>query len=262
MSEASAIGSADSLSPDQILSNRYRVCRKIGQGGMGEVYLARDDHIQRQVAIKLLRPGATILDAKNAKIFEEALTTAALSHPNIVKVYDVPQLTRDPQIPQRLWGAHYMVMEFIDGETLFLQLRDRRPARTVEEALLLWRDLVGIVRFAHDRGIIHRDLKPGNSAKTPQRWAIDASRLQQMSADLGGACRLPEVLDNAPEPEEILRDAGTSPWRPIPASLWACYQVLCQRLTLLPTANLQANVACEHLEMPNHLSFMTAWGQP
>lgn len=210
MSEASVIGAGDSLSPAQILSGRYCVCRKIGQGGMGEVYLAYDEHMKRYVAIKLLRPGTALLDAKHAKLFEEALTTAALDHRDIVKVYDVPQIAKCQGIPQRLWGAYYMVMEFVKGDTLFLQLRDRQPARTVEEALFLWRELVGIVRFAHDRGIIHRDLKPGNIIVTSQGIKVLDFGIAQAS----------ERVTEAGDAPMLCSPSGT-PWYMRPAAMHA-----------------------------------------
>lgn len=183
----------DSLYPGQLLSGRYRISHKIGQGGMGEVYLAQDGLIgNRKVAIKLLHSGATssipVLDLRHAKILKEALTTAALDHPNIVKVFDVQQIGSDSQVSERLHGAYYMVMEFVEGHTLFQQLRDQRPLSTVEEALKHWRKLVLSVEHAHARGVIHRDLKPGNiiiSAHGPKVLDFGISQANERMTEEG-----------------------------------------------------------------------------
>lgn len=160
MSQPVDVDRHDSLIPNQRLDDRYCIHKKLGEGGMGQVYLATDERMQREVAIKLLRPG---LNDAGAKILRnEAQITAALDHPGIVKVYDIAQLPSEPAVPEHLRGMYYMVLEYVSGTTLFCQLRDRCSSRSPEQTLRLFRELVAGVAFAHERKVIHRDLKPGN----------------------------------------------------------------------------------------------------
>ena len=127
----------------------------IGSGGMGEVYRAHDERLQRDVAIKLL-PVAFLQEPGRLQRFEqEARAAAALNHPNILSVYDL--------------GAHagtpYIVSELLDGESLRDRLRrGPLPQRTaIDCAIQLARGLAA----AHEKGIIHRDIKPDNVFLTP-----------------------------------------------------------------------------------------------
>lgn len=160
MSQTVDVDDPDSLIPNQRLDGRYRIHKKLGEGGMGQVYLATDERMQREVAIKLLRPG---LNQAGAEILrKEAQITAALDHPGIVKVYDIAQLPLEPAVPEHLRGMYYMVLEYVTGTTLYCQLRDGSSYRPPEQTLRLFRELVSAVAFAHERRVIHRDLKPGN----------------------------------------------------------------------------------------------------
>jgi Tol biopolymer transport system component len=126
----------------------YDVVSKLGEGGMGEVYRARDARLNRDVAIKVL-PGAVALDPERVVRFErEAQTLASLNHPNIAQVHGV--------IDEPL----ALVMECVEGEDL-----SRRIARgplPIDEALAIARQIAAALAAAHERGIIHRDLKPAN----------------------------------------------------------------------------------------------------
>jgi serine/threonine protein kinase/TolB-like protein len=128
----------------------YRVLRLLGQGGMGEVYLAEDPRLSRQVAIKVL--GARALGSEEARRrFErEARTAAQLSHPNIVHIYEVGEDE----------GIAYLVMEHVEGRTL----RDliAEGALPVERTLHLAEGICDGLAAAHERGIVHRDIKPAN----------------------------------------------------------------------------------------------------
>src|SRR6266496_4327460 len=129
---------------------RYEIRSKIGEGGMGEVYLARDEKLNRDVAIKVL-PATFSQDAERLRRFEqEAQATSALNHPNILSVYDVG--THD--------GAPYVVSELLEGETLRQRLGGATLAqrRVIDFALQIAHGLAA----AHDKGIVHRDLKPEN----------------------------------------------------------------------------------------------------
>src|SRR4030095_6566258 len=127
---------------------RYQILSPLGAGGMGEVYLARDPKINRDVAIKVL-PAAFSADSERLRRFEqEAQAAGALNHPNILSIYD-----GDPHD-----GSPYVVSELLEGETLREQLKDAAlPVRkAVDYALQIASGLVA----AHERGIVHRDLKP------------------------------------------------------------------------------------------------------
>src|SRR6266545_3294041 len=129
---------------------RYEIRSQLGAGGMGEVYLARDPKINRDVAIKVL-PAAFSSDSERLRRFEqEAQAAGALNHPNILSIYDVD--THD--------GSPYVVSELLEGETLRQQLNGTAlpVRRAIDYALQIAHGLAA----AHEKGIVHRDLKPEN----------------------------------------------------------------------------------------------------
>ena len=129
---------------------RYEIRSMIGEGGMGEVYRARDLEISRNVAIKVLPPGvAPTLDSLQ-RFRQEACAAGALNHPNILSIYDVG--THD--------GTAYVVSELLEGETLRQRIAGTAlgPRRAVDYAVQIAQGLAA----AHEKGIIHRDLKPDN----------------------------------------------------------------------------------------------------
>src|SRR5436309_4003480 len=129
---------------------RYEIRSKIGAGGMGEVYRARDEKLNRDVAIKVL-PTSLSQDQDRLRRFEqEAQAAGALNHPNILAVYDVG--THD--------GSPYIVSELLEGEELREQLNDGSlPQR---KALDYAQQIAQGLAAAHEQGITHRDLKPEN----------------------------------------------------------------------------------------------------
>ena len=134
----------------------YRIVEKIGAGGMGEVYRARDEHLGRDVAIKVL-PAGTLTDEHARKRFrKEALALSKLNHPNIETVHDFD--TQD--------GVDFLVMEYIAGVTLSERLKTG-PLPEKEIAQLGSQMAEGLVA-AHKEHVIHRDLKPGNMRVTPE----------------------------------------------------------------------------------------------
>jgi Tol biopolymer transport system component len=128
----------------------YEVTAQIGAGGMGEVYRARDTHLDRDVAIKVL-PAALAHDSERAARLErEARMLAALNHPNIAAVYGLEKST----------SAQALVMELVEGPTLADRLA--RGAIPVEESLAIARQMADALVAAHEQGITHRDFKPAN----------------------------------------------------------------------------------------------------
>ncbi|MBQ6495160.1 MAG: Stk1 family PASTA domain-containing Ser/Thr kinase [Bacilli bacterium] len=139
------------LSKGQKINDRYEIIKSIGEGGMANVYLAKDTILERNVAIKVLR-GDLENDEKFIRRFQrEARSVSDLSHPNIVEVYDVGEEE----------GQHYIVMEYIEGRTL-KQLIQKRGALTIPEVLDIMTQLTDGLSAAHKAYIIHRDIKPQN----------------------------------------------------------------------------------------------------
>jgi tRNA A-37 threonylcarbamoyl transferase component Bud32 len=138
--------------PDRLaaaLSDRYRIERELGQGGMATVYLAEDLKHKRRVAVKVLKPElAAVLGAER---FQEITTTAALQHPHILPLFDSGEAD----------GFLYYVMPFIDGETLRTKL-NRETQLSVQESVRIATDVASALHYAHTHGVIHRDIKPEN----------------------------------------------------------------------------------------------------
>ena len=137
------------VSEGSVVDGRYRVLRRLGSGGMADVWLAEDTHLQRQVALKVLHRRFA-QDREFVERFQrEAESAAGLQHPNIVSVFDRGEFE----------GTYYIAMQYIEGPTL-KQLIDR--GLTPEQAVALIRQVLEAARFAHRNGIVHRDLKPQN----------------------------------------------------------------------------------------------------
>jgi eukaryotic-like serine/threonine-protein kinase len=135
----------------------YEVIALLGQGGMGEVYRARDTTLGREVAIKTLADGVANDAERVARFTREARVLAALNHPHIGAIYGVELGTA--ATPPAL------VLEPVEGETL--EERLERSALPLVTALDLARQIADAIDFAHERGVIHRDLKPANIKITP-----------------------------------------------------------------------------------------------
>ena len=137
---------------------QYRDVAPLGEGGMGEVYLAVDTRLRRKVALKLLPPAYTH-DPERVRRFErEALAASALSHPNIVTIYDIGEVD----------GRHFIAAEYVEGETLRGRLR--RGPLAQAEALEVATQLASALEAAHAAGIVHRDLKPENVVVRPDGY--------------------------------------------------------------------------------------------
>jgi serine/threonine-protein kinase len=134
-----------------LFDGRYRIIRKLGAGGMANVYLAEDQELGRRVAIKILNDRHANDDQFVERFRREAKNAAGLSHPNIVSIYDRGEAE----------GTYYIAMEFLDGRSLKELIVARGPA-PVHVAIDYTRKILDALRFAHRNGIVHRDIKPHN----------------------------------------------------------------------------------------------------
>ena len=142
--------------PGELIAGRLKIVRFIGAGGMGEVYHAHDEQLDRDVALKVL-PAGTLADEASRKQFrKEALALARLNHPNIETVHEFS--SQD--------GVDFLVMELIGGHSLSQKLQDG-PLEE-REIIRLGIQFAEGLAAAHARGVVHRDLKPGNLMVTPE----------------------------------------------------------------------------------------------
>jgi serine/threonine protein kinase len=128
----------------------YEIVEKAGEGGMGEVYKARDTRLDRIVAIKTLPPSVSTNADLKVRFEREAKTISSLNHPNICILYDIGEEG----------GVSYLVMEYIEGETL--SDRVKRGPIQVDEILSIAGQIADALDKAHGQGLVHRDLKPAN----------------------------------------------------------------------------------------------------
>src|ERR687891_400668 len=134
-----------------LFDGRYRIVRRLGSGGMANVYLAEDQELGRRVAIKILNDRHANDEQFVERFRREAKNAAALSHPNIVSIYDRGEAE----------GTYYIAMEHLDGRTLKELIVARGPA-PVRIAIDYTKQILDALRFAHRHGIVHRDIKPHN----------------------------------------------------------------------------------------------------
>src|SRR5262249_42218463 len=134
---------------DQTLDH-YRIESKLGEGGMGVVYKARDTHLDREVAIKVLPADKVADPTRKQRFVQEAKAASALNHPNIITIHDIRSSD----------GVDVIVMEFVEGKTLdeLIPAKGLRPALALRYAV----QISDALAKAHGAGILHRDLKPSN----------------------------------------------------------------------------------------------------
>ncbi len=173
-----------------MINDRYEIIKSIGEGGMANVYLAKDTFLDRKVAVKVLR-GDLATDEKFIRRFQrEAYAASTLSHPNIVEMYDVGEDN----------GTYYIVMEYIEGRTL-KQLLKKRGSLTAPEVVDIMLQLTDGIAHAHDMYIIHRDLKPQNIMISDDgkikitdfgiAMALNSTQLTQTNSVMGSVHYLP-----------------------------------------------------------------------
>ena len=208
---------------------RYRVQGKLGEGGMGEVYRARDARLDRDVAIKVL-PELLASDAERVARFErEAKTLAALNHPNIAHIYQI----------EHAGTSLALVMELVEGEDLSQRI-SRGPV-PVDEALAIARQTADALEAAHEQGIIHRDLKPANIKVRPDGTVkvLDFGLAKAMDPiDAGRPDQSPTLTARATQMGTILGTAAymapeQARGKPVDkrADIWAFGVVLYEMLT-------------------------------
>src|SRR6201988_1292493 len=134
-----------------LIDGRYRVGSRLGTGGMADVFLAEDEQLGRQVALKLLHRRFAEDPAFVERFRREAQSAAGLQHPNVVSIYD----------RGAFGGTYYIAMEYLPGRTLKQLIRQQAPLDPIR-AIDITIQILKAARFAHRRGVIHRDLKPHN----------------------------------------------------------------------------------------------------
>jgi serine/threonine protein kinase len=135
----------------RIIEGKYRIERLLGKGGMGQVFLAHDLTLEREVAIKVLPPDVAQDDQVVRRFQQEAKTAAKLDHPNIIPIYRV----------ESEGGLNYFVMKYISGTSLEDLLEQKEPLPVPEIQRVLW-EAACALGHAHQRGVVHRDVKPAN----------------------------------------------------------------------------------------------------
>ena len=149
------------------LAGRYSILREAGRGGMGVVYLAREVHLDRLVAIKLLPPERAQRPELRERFVREARIAAKLSHPHIIPIHAVDQID----------GFVFFVMSYVEGETLAERIRTRGPV-SASDGVRMLREVAWALAYAHAQGVVHRDVKPDNIL-------IEASTGRALVTDFG-----------------------------------------------------------------------------
>jgi serine/threonine protein kinase len=170
---------------------RYEIRSKIGAGGMGEVFLATDSKLDRQIALKIL-PNDVANDAERMRRFvQEAKSASALNHPNIITIYEIGETDE----------THFIATEYIEGETLHKRLKNA-PA-SLKSLLDMAIQIAGALQAAHKAGIVHRNVKPENVMIRPDGLV--------KILDFGIAKLTEKKADSIDEEAATAIKAGTSP---------------------------------------------------
>ena len=186
--------------------SHYKIISRLGAGGMGEVYLAHDLALERQVAIKVL-PAAFTRDAERVQRFvREAKAASALNHPNIITIHEIGQAPLAGGATQ--YATHFIVTELVEGETLRQRLRQGPLPRAL--ALDLTAQVAAALAAAHKAGIIHRDIKPENVMVRPDGLVkvldFGLAKLTEKTALMSG-----EVDSEALTLQHSISTPGTTP---------------------------------------------------
>ena len=141
----------EEISPGTLLGTRYRIIRLLGAGGMGRVYLAHDNELGIEVALKLIRPELVENDQAIDRLRKELILARKVSHKNVIRIHDIGELN----------GLKYLSMTYVEGNSLKDVLRDSHPL-PLARALSIANQICEAVAAAHEEGVVHRDLKPSN----------------------------------------------------------------------------------------------------
>ncbi|MCU1238077.1 MAG: serine/threonine protein kinase [Candidatus Solibacter sp.] len=172
----------------------YRIDSKLGEGGMGVVYRAFDTHLDRAVAIKVLRPDATASPERKRRFVQEAKSASALNHPGIIHIYDI-DIANLPEGP-----TDFIAMEFVPGKTLDQCIG--KNGLSLKDTLKYGIQIADALARAHAAGIVHRDLKPANII------VADDGRVKLLDF---GLAKLTEKIDDDPEGATATMGAQESP---------------------------------------------------
>ena len=142
----------------RVIAGRYELIALVGEGGMATLWRAKDEQLEREVAVKILRPQFGADPGFAARFRNEARIAGSLSHPNIVQVYDFGT--------DQSGGDQYIVMQLVEGQDLAAVLRERDPL-SIDEAVAIGAAVADALDAAHRHGLVHRDIKPGNILITP-----------------------------------------------------------------------------------------------
>ena len=203
--------------------SHYRVREKIGAGGMGVVYLAYDERLEREVALKVLPEGTLADEASRKRFRREALTLSRLNHPNVATIFDFDSEK----------GSDFLVTEFIAGRTLDEKLSD--GPLPPNEVVTLGIQLAQGLAAAHAEGVVHRDLKPANMRFTPD------GRLKILDFGLAELVKLETELSRTASMTASQQISGTLPYMApeqlrgeptdVRSDIWAAGAVLYEMVT-------------------------------
>jgi serine/threonine protein kinase len=173
------------VTPGTLVADKYRVVRLLGSGAMGQVFLARQELIERPVALKVLHPHLAPELAMAQRFHFEAVAASKIRHPNVAMIYDYGQFE----------GTLYLAMEFVEGETLMSTIRrlEKVPVRMVMDVAA---QVVAALGAAHEQGVLHRDVKPQNILLRPEGGGLSTKVV-----DFGVA----KLLDR---PNSVLTQSG------------------------------------------------------
>src|SRR4026209_197069 len=227
------------------LSDRYRIERELGRGGMATVFLAEDTRHHRRVAIKVLHPELSAVLGPD-RFLKEIELTANLQHPHILPLFDSGAVE----------GLLYYVMPFVEGETLRSRLT-REHQLPIAEADRIATDVAGALEYAHKRGVVHRDIKPENILLHEGRPQVADFGIALAVQRAGGSRMTQTVMSlGTPQymaPEQAMGDKGVD----ARADLYALGAVTYEMLTGEPPftgPTAQAIVAKVMTESPRSLS--------
>jgi serine/threonine-protein kinase len=234
------------LQQDYRLGGRYLLDRRIASGGMGDVWAAHDDTLDRTVAVKVLRPLTDGEPVFARRFRDEALFTAGLRHPNIAQIYDYGEED----------SLAYLVMELVPGEPLSTTVQ-RDGAQTPEFVRSVMAQAALALGAAHEAGVVHRDVKPGNILVSPDGTVKLTDFGIARAVDGAGHTRTGEVLGTPHylSPEQAMGEAATGA-----SDLYALGVVAHELLTgrrpfekLTPVATALAQVNDPPPPLPSHV---------